>query len=61
MKLEKPDFFNYCFNSNRTIKDALKKWSAFSVEEELAYLKENRYVLFIDFKMNSRNMKEIES
>jgi hypothetical protein len=43
-KLEDPQFFNYCFRSNRTLRDTLKKWGAFSPEEELAYIHEDRYV-----------------
>ena len=44
-KLENPDFYKYCFQSWRTIKNTLKKWNAFSQEEELGYLHDDRYVL----------------
>lgn len=34
-KLEQPEFFKSCFQSNKTIKDTLKKWGAFRPEEDL--------------------------
>ncbi|KAM3140298.1 hypothetical protein pb186bvf_007654 [Paramecium bursaria] len=44
-KLQDQAFFKACFESNRTIRDTLKKWNMFSEEEELAYLNEPKYSL----------------